>query len=250
MPDSPPPPCRLQRFLSMAGVTSRREAEELIRQGRVRVNGRPASIGQKVDPASDRVEVDGTAVRPVHQRTYVVLHKPRGYVSTRKDTHGRPTVLDLVGGDSRYLYPVGRLDSDSEGLVLLTDDGDLAHVLMHPRHEVFKTYRALVDRALTAANLARLQSGVKLDDGPTRPALVRPVRGPASGCWYEVSIAEGRNRQVRRMFRAVGASVRRLIRVALGPLRLGGLPVGACRSLTPRELRLLKEIYAHSRVSA
>jgi pseudouridine synthase len=232
---------RLQKLLSAAGVASRREAERMIEQGRVTVNGAPAVLGQKVDPAKDRVKVDGAAVRPPRRPVYLLLHKPRGYVTTRADERGRPTVLDLVREKSRYLYPVGRLDMDSEGLLLLTTDGEVAHRLTHPRHQVSRTYRVLVDRPVTEELLDRLRRGIMLEDGMTRPAKVRLLARRRDGVWYQIVIREGRNRQVRRMFGAAGTSVRRLVRVGLGPLSLSGLPSGAYRPLTPEEVALLKE---------
>jgi pseudouridine synthase len=223
----------------------------MIAQGRVTINGKSAVLGQKVDPVNDRVMVDGSGVRPGVEVVYVLLHKPKGYLSTRRDDEDRPTVLDLIEGSDRYyMYPVGRLDLNSEGLMLLTNDGELAFALTHPRFSVPKTYQVHVNEPVDAAALTRLRKGIHLEDGPTRPAQVRRLSRPGHGHWYEIQIREGRNRQVRRMFEAIGARVRRLIRVAFGPLKLAGLPSGAHRSLTPEELRLLKEIYARHPVPA
>ena len=235
---------RLQKVLSTAGIASRREAEAMIAQGRVIVNGQRATVGQKVDLGRDAVVVDGTRVKSGGKRVTLVLNKPRGVVSTRSDERGRVTVLDLIKGGGRYLYPVGRLDYDSEGLMLLTNDGELANGLTHPRNQVPKTYRAMCEKRLDDEQLERLRKGIMLEDGMARPVDLRFKKHAADGFWYEIVIKEGRNRQVRRMFSAVGAGVRRLVRVAIGPLRLAELPAGAYRPITPEELALLKETYA------
>lgn len=237
-------PTRIQKLISIAGIASRREAEEMIEQGRVMVNGQRATIGQKVDPFKDKVIVDGSRLRLSKERVTYVLNKPRGVVSTRSDERGRMTVLDLIKGGDRYLYPVGRLDYDSEGLMLLTNDGELANGLTHPRHQVPKTYRALIERVLDDDQISRLKKGIHLEDGVTRPAELALFKKVNEGVWYEIVIKEGRNRQVRRMFSAVGAGVRRLVRVAIGPLKLAELPTGTYRPITPEELALLKEAYA------
>jgi 23S rRNA pseudouridine2605 synthase len=224
---------RLARYLAHAGVASRRAAESLIAQGRVRVDGAPAT-----DPARDvsdlnRVEVDGDPVRPPDERVVYAVNKPRGVVSTARDTHGRPTVVELVAAGGLRLYPVGRLDADTSGLILLTNDGELANLLTHPRYEVPKTYRALLSGGPVGDGaLARLRAGVELDDGRTSPARVRRV-GPAE---IELTIREGRKRQVRRMCEAVGHPVRELRRVAFGGLRLGALAPGAHRRLSEQEV--------------
>jgi 23S rRNA pseudouridine2605 synthase len=230
---------RLAKHLAHAGVASRRAAEALIAEGRVVVDGQIVR-----DPARDvdensHVRVDGRRLKGPEPRVVYVLNKPVGVVSTASDTHGRPTVVDLVAGERRRLYPVGRLDAESSGLILLTNDGELAQRLTHPRYEVPKTYRVRVgggtvgERALKA-----LREGVVLDDGPTGPAKVRLRKGDE----LEFTIAEGRNRQVRRMCAAVGHPVRALCRVAFGPLTLGEMKVGASRRLGEGELRALREI--------
>ena len=240
---------RIQKILSVAGIASRREAEAMIHQGRVMVNDERATIGQKVDLDRDKVVVDGARMKSPGKRMTYVLNKPRGFVSTRNDERGRPTVLELIKGADRYLYPVGRLDYDSEGLMLITNDGELANGLTHPRHQVAKTYRALTDKMLDDDQVAKLTRGVMLEDGMAKPVEFGLHRKNSDGFWYEIVIREGRNRQVRRMFSAVGAGVRRLVRVAIGPLRLAELPAGAYRPITPEELALLKEAYAHHSVS-
>jgi 23S rRNA pseudouridine2605 synthase len=230
---------RLQKFLARAGVASRRGAEALVRSGRVRVGSRVTTDPASPVEAGDVVCVDGREVRPAGRRTYA-LHKPGGYVSTARDPQGRPTVLDLGPRDAGRLYPVGRLDAQSEGLLLLTNDGDLCQALTHPRHGVPKTYRVLCDPVPADGQLERLARGVRLADGPTRPAGVRRL----SGAWIELVLREGRNRQVRRMCAAVGLDVRRLVRVAIGDLRLDGLPPGRWRALDEGEVERLRRLAA------
>ncbi|MDP8922565.1 MAG: rRNA pseudouridine synthase [Chloroflexota bacterium] len=234
---------RLQKYLARSGVASRRASEELIAQGRVSVNGTVVTaLGTAVDPTADRVAVDGRPVSPPRARTYVLLYKPPGIVSTAHDPEGRPTVVDLVPSSAR-LYPIGRLDYDSEGLILLSDDGDLTVTLTHPRHEVEKEYYALVDHPLSDAALDRLRSGVLLDGRRTAPAIVERARPGVGGggYWLRVVLREGRNRQVRRMIEAVGGHVLRLVRTRIGPLRLSDLEPGEWRDLTDDEVRHLRE---------
>jgi 23S rRNA pseudouridine2605 synthase len=235
--DVPPPPMRLAKYLAHAGVASRRAAEALIAQRRVSVGGETTTDpAREVSEHSD-VRVDGEPVGGREQRVVIALNKPPGVVSTARDTHGRPTVVDLVGARGARLYPVGRLDAATSGLILLTNDGELANLLTHPRYEVPKTYRAmLAGDPVPDAALARLRRGVELDDGPTAPARVRRI-GPAE---IEVTIREGRNRQVRRMCEAVGHPVRDLRRVAFAGLRLGGLAPGEHRRLTAAEIARLR----------
>ena len=223
---------RLAKYLAHAGVASRRASEEIIKAGRVAVNGHPVT-----DPATDvgnddRIELDGAAIA-AEERVVYMLNKPRGVVSTASDTHGRPTVTDLIGSSKR-LYPVGRLDQDTTGLILLTNDGELANRLMHPSYEVPRTYRAKVRGAVTEDDLRRLREGIELEDGRTAPAKARRV-----GQDIELTIHEGRKRQVRRMLEAVGHPVVELERIALGPLRLQGLGRGEHRRLTPAEVETL-----------
>jgi 23S rRNA pseudouridine2605 synthase len=227
---------RLARFLAHAGVASRRAAEGLVREGRVQVDGAVVTDpARSVDDGSE-VVVDGRPVSPEPREVHV-LHKPSGVVSTARDTHGRPTVVSLVSSERR-LYPVGRLDADTTGLLLLTNDGELAERLTHPRYGVEKVYRAVVEPArLSDASLHALRSGVALDDGPTSPARVRRLgRGEV-----EIAIREGRKRQVRRMLEAVGHRVVALERVEFGPLRLGGLERGASRLLSASDVAALRE---------
>jgi 23S rRNA pseudouridine2605 synthase len=233
---------RLAKYLAHAGVASRRAAEALIRAGRV-------SVGDAVvtDPALDvqgdsRVALDGRPLGEPEPRVLYALNKPVGVVSTARDTHGRPTVVELVPTSGLRLYPVGRLDADSSGLILLTNDGELANRLTHPRFEVPKTYRARLGGAPVGEQaLSRLRSGVQLDDGLTAPAQVRrSASGGRSGSTIELTIHEGRNRQVRRMCEAVGHPVLALERIAFGPLRLGDLAPGSHRRLSDAELQRLR----------
>jgi 23S rRNA pseudouridine2605 synthase len=231
---------RLQKYLARCGVASRRASEKIIADGRVRVNGQLArEVGISVDPEHDRVEVDGWVVQPPTTLTYIALNKPIGVVSTVSDPRGRRTVLDLVPDDAR-LYPVGRLDYDSEGLLLLTDDGDLALRLTHPRHDVQKEYHALLRGDVTDDLLGYLSVGVDLDGRRTAPATFERVGTHPDGVWVRVVLHEGRNRQVRRMVEAVGLEVVRLVRVRVGSLRLGDLAPGAWRRLSAAEIEALR----------
>ena len=226
---------RLQKLLSARGVASRRRAEEYLAAGRITVNGRPAKAGDRADPDRDDIRVDGKSLPPLAGRTYLMLNKPRGYVTTRSDERGRRTVSDLVAGYGAAVWPVGRLDLDSEGLLLLTDDGDLTHRLLHPSHEVEKEYHVWVEGDVEAA-LPVLRGPMTLEGVPIHPADVERLgEGVLS-----VTIHEGRNRQVRRMCAAAGLTVRRLRRVREGSLTLGSLPPGRWRRLTEEEVRGLK----------
>lgn len=242
---------RLHKILARAGVASRRKSEDLIREGRVKVDGQVVSeLGLLVDPEAHQITVDDEPVEVGGKKLYIMLHKPRGVLSTTEDRRGRLVVLDLVPASAR-LFPVGRLDLDSEGLVLLTNDGELANRLTHPRYGHWREYLVVVEGEPSPEGLHRLQRGVDLEDGPTAPARVH-VLSEVSGEYavllgdlqpgqtvLSVKVREGRKRQVRRMMDAVGLKVVRLIRVGLGPLRLGSLPQGACRPLRPGELRSL-----------
>ena len=233
---------RLQKLIANAGLTSRRQAESWIEGGRVRVNGRPATLGESADPALDRIEVDGRPLPMGGEIVCLLLHKPSGYVTSARDPQGRPVVVDLVKEFRQRLYPVGRLDLTTSGLLLLTNDGELAQRLTHPRHEVEKTYLARIRGHLAADQARRLESGILLEDGPTAPAKVRVLRSQGSHGWVEISIREGRNRQVRRMFEAVGHPVSRLQRTRLAFLDLGELKPGQYRRLTADEIHRLKEL--------
>lgn len=236
--EHPPEGERLQKVLARAGLASRRAVEEMIERGRIRVNGQRARLGQRIDTSKDIVEVDG-AVYPVDpERVYYLLNKPQGVVSTASDPEGRPTVVDVVDAPAR-VWPVGRLDVDSEGAVLLTNDGELTNLLTHPRYGVPKTYLVEVRGAVPHRTLRELQRGVELEDGPIRPTQVRIAERLAGATLLEVVITEGRNRVVRRMMEAVGHPTKRLVRVAIGPLRLGRLKPGSFRRLAPAEAQEL-----------
>jgi 23S rRNA pseudouridine2605 synthase len=225
---------RVHRALALAGVASRRAAEGLVAEGRVAVNGETASVGQLVGPG-DLLEVDGRPVRDPEQLRAYLLHKPAGVVSTAHDPQGRPTVLDGLPDDVR-VYPVGRLDLDTTGALLVTNDGELAARLMHPSSSARKTYEALLEGRVSAATVRRLRRGVELEDGVTAPARVRAIdRLAAGGTWLEIEITEGRNRQVRRMGEAVGHRVLRLHRSRYAGLGLGRLAPGRWRPITRAE---------------
>lgn len=233
---------RLQKILSSAGVASRREAERLIAQGRVTVNGRAVTtLGARADPAADVVAVDGERVGAQPTRLTVVLHKPRGVVSTLRDPEGRPTVRDLLGGLRERLFPVGRLDLQTSGVLLLTNDGALAAGLQHPSSGVPRVYHAKVRGTPDAATRDRVRRGVRLADGVATVSRIRVIEALPTKSWLEIVVAEGRWREVRRLCEAVGHPVEKLCRVRLGPVRLGGLPPGAWRECTPRELVALYE---------
>ena len=227
---------RLQKYMAEAGIASRRKCEELIQAGRVKVNGRIVRLGACVEPLQDLVEVDGEPLGKSQQKVTVILNKPRGVMCTAQDPQGRPTVCDYVKDLPVRVYNAGRLDYDSEGLLVMTNDGELAYKLTHPRFCMDKTYAAICDGLLTKAQIAALEQGVQLEDGPTHPAKVREVFKLRNGnTAFNITIHEGRNRQVRRMLEAVGHETLALKRVALGPLRLGDLPSGTYRSLTAQE---------------
>lgn len=234
-------PMRLQKFLARAGVASRRGSEDLMTAGRVRVNGEVVTeLGAKVDPARDTVTVDELVISLAEQPVYLVLHKPRGIVTTMSDPQGRPTVAALVPVDRHPgLFPVGRLDQDTTGLLLFTTDGELSHRLLHPRWHVEKHYLATVFGAVVDSELDRLREGIELDDGPTAPAQVTLVRSGGTSD-VEISIREGRKRQVRRMFSGIGHRVRDLHRATFGPVGMGGLAPGAWRYLDESEVAALR----------
>jgi len=233
---------RIQKIISAAGITSRRAAEELIAEGRVRVNGAVVTeLGAKADAEKDHIKVDGKLINPKQPKTYIMLNKPAGFVTTMSDPEGRPTVQDLLKGIKVRVYPVGRLDYNTEGLLLLTNDGDFAHLITHPKHEFPKSYLAKIKGVLEDSALQALEQGVFLKDGKTAPAKVRKIRKEEANSWVEMTIHEGRKRQVRRMFDHVGRSVIRLKRVRTGSLSLGDLHEGAYRHLTSDEVRALRE---------
>jgi 23S rRNA pseudouridine2605 synthase len=235
---------RLQKILAQAGFGSRRSCEDLIRDGLVTVNGQVAQLGQKADPEKDRITVDGKKVRVERSRTYIALNKPEGVLSAARDDSGRArTVRDLVPLPG-HLYPVGRLDLDSEGLILLTDDGDLTNLLTHPRYEHPKEYRVEVEGRPEEEALNRWRQGIFLDDRRTAPAEVSVLSQKGDHTWLRVVLREGRKQQIRRVAAILGHPVHRLIRVRIGPVQLGDLKPGQWRPLTGRELKALRELKA------
>lgn len=231
---------RLQKIIAAAGITSRRAAEELILAGRVAVNGTVVTeLGSKADPQKDQITLDGQTIKPAEKLYYVLLHKPAGYVTSLKDPQGRQLVTELVKDIGERLFPVGRLDYNSEGLLLLTNDGEWANRLMHPRHQVDKEYHVRVRGKIDPQQIKKLAEGVELEDGPTGATTVRLLKSDQSNDWLSVTIREGRNRQVRRMCAAVGLFVVRLRRIRYGNLTLGGLQPGEYRLLTKQEAQAL-----------
>ncbi len=230
---------RLQKIIASSGVCSRRQAEKWIVEGRVRCNGEVAMLGQCADESADEITVDGKPIPSVRKHVYLMLNKPRGYVTTLSDEKGRKNAAQLVSGCGVRVYPVGRLDMDSEGLLLFTNDGEFANLLMHPKHEVCKTYRVWVN-GFSDEGLQQLQQPIELDGYLIRPPKVRLIRTQENRAVVEVTIHEGRNRQVRRMCKNAGMNVQKLLRVSEGKLQLGDLKPGAWRYLTDAEVQQLK----------
>ncbi|MCR4647012.1 MAG: rRNA pseudouridine synthase [Oscillospiraceae bacterium] len=232
---------RIQKLLADAGFCSRRKAEELIREGRVQRNGRPVGLGDKADPR-DVITVDGQRINIPKKKKlrYIMLHKPRGYVTTVSDELERRCVMDLLEGVEERVYPIGRLDRNSEGLLLLTNDGAFANGIMHPSRHVSKTYRVTVRPAVTEEQLVALADGIELDGKKTLPATVVVMTNEPGRVVLQMTIKEGRNRQIRRMCEAVGLEVARLRRTSIGPLKLGMLAPGKWRDLTAEELRAIR----------
>ena len=230
---------RLQKLIAQAGLASRREAESWIAAGRVLLNGEPAKLGDRAEPGRDEILVDGRKLSIAEAKITDLLNKPRGYISTLKDPQGRKRVTELVTDLPQRLFPIGRLDYNTEGLLLLTNDGELAHKLSHPRHHVEKTYLVKVRGTVDEQKLRTLRCGVELSDGPTYPAKVENVKIGRTTTWFELTIHEGRNRQVRRMCEVVDLQVVRLKRIRIGVLELGSLATGRYRVLTCHELNEL-----------
>lgn len=237
---------RLQRILSRAGIASRRKAEEMIRDGRVTVNGRIAEVGEKADALDDAIKVDGRRLKPMPGSFHYLVYKPKGYMSTRQDPEGRPTVFDLLPPRLRKnLVIAGRLDYNSEGLMILTADGELAHRLAHPSFGCSKTYHVKVKGVPAEESIAKLKAGILLDGKRTTPAKIRLLKGPRGGkgesnSWWVVELQEGRNRQIREMFFRIGNPVQRLIRVGIGRVSDRELPVGSYRELSAQEVESLR----------
>jgi len=233
---------RLQKIISAHGVASRRAAEKLIEEGKVKVNGKVAKLGDKADPARDRIEVEGVMLGAPAQRVYIMLHKPRGYVTTMKDELGRKTVADLVQDCPVRVYPVGRLDYNSEGLLIMTNDGEVANALMHPSFEVTKTYLVKVKGKDIDSSVAALGEEMTIDGYKVKAASVKIDEVNGDQAVIYVTIREGRNRQVRKMCEQIGLTVRRLKRISIGKLMLGDLKCGRWRYLTDEEIRYLRSI--------
>ena len=231
---------RLQKFIAECGVASRRSAEKIIESCSVTVNGEVVDyMGCTIDPDLDEVCVDGNVLRVENKKYYIMLNKPKNYVTTVSDDLGRPTVMHLVSDINARIYPVGRLDFDTTGLLIMTNDGDFANILMHPKHTVNKTYIARIDKMLSEEQLQRLQRGIELDGVMTAPARAENIKNPKRGIEVKITIHEGRNRQVRKMCAAVGFKVMALKRVAEGGLILGNLPVGKWRHLNDNEVKAI-----------
>ena len=232
---------RLQKYIAMSGAASRRKAEELIEAGRVKVNDQTVrEQGIKVEIGADKILLDGQSLEIVNKNYYIMLNKPEGYVSTVKDQFDRPTVIDLLSEEIRTrIFPVGRLDYETEGLLLLTNDGDFTYRVTHPKFEMEKTYIATIGNGLTVSGINSLRRGVKIDDYKTSPAEVEILESLPGATVVKIIIHEGRNRQVRKMFEAVGVKVKHLKRVAVGKVELGNLPLGRWRHLTSHEVNYL-----------
>jgi pseudouridine synthase len=232
---------RIQKIISRSGVASRRHAEEMILQERVTLNGKIVKkLGTKVDPEKDHIKVNGKLINPRQPKTYILLNKPRGYITSLRDKEGRPVVIDLLKGIRTRVYPVGRLDYDTEGLLLLTNDGDLANEIMHPKREIKKTYYVKIKGTLDDKDFERLKRGIKIEEYLTAPATVKRLKRTNENSWIEMVIHEGRKRQIRKMLEKIGHPVLKLKRVKIGFLDLKGLETGKYRYLTPEEVSRFK----------
>lgn len=231
---------RLQQYLAQCGVASRRKSEEIITQGRVRVNGRPVKLGDSVDPKHDIVSIDGQRIERQKELRYIMLYKPRGFVTTLTDEQGRRCITDLIRDIPQRVYPVGRLDRNSEGLLLLTNDGDFANAMMHPRNHIAKVYRVTVQPQVTTLQQAKFEEGILLDGRRTAPAQMSVLEEKDGRSIVEIVLYEGRNRQIRRMLEALQLEAMRLKRKAIGSVKLGMLQPGQWRDLTPQEVRSLQ----------
>lgn len=232
---------RLQKILSKAGIASRRIAEEIILEGRVTVNGKVATMGTKADPGKNHIKVDGKIIKRFEHKIYLIFNKPRTCITSMYDPEGRPTIKDFLKGVKVKVFPVGRLDYDSEGLLLLTNDGELANAVLHPKTEISKTYIVKVKEILDDKDILELKKGVVLKDGITAPAIVKKVKKTVSNSWIEITIHEGRKRQIRRMLDKINHPVLKLKRIRINGIELGELPAGEYRYLTENEIKRLKK---------
>ncbi len=236
---------RIQKIIAKCGIASRRKAEEMILEGLVRVNGVPATLGMKADLERDHIKVKGKLIGAVQTRVYLVFNKPVQCLTATHDEEGRPTVMDFLKRIKLQVFPVGRLDFNSEGLLILTNDGELANAVLHPKNKIPKTYRVKVDGFPDNQDIVKLERGIMLDDGITAPAKVRLVKKLKANSWMDITIYEGRKRQVRRMFERIGHSVSKLVRTRINGLTLGDLKPGEYRYLTPDEIaKLRKEVFS------
>jgi 23S rRNA pseudouridine2605 synthase len=234
---------RLQKIIAEMGIASRRKAEEIIIEGRVTVNGKVAEIGMKADPLRDHIKVDGKLLTKPEKKVYYVFNKPRGVMTSMGDPQGRPTVKEFFSGIRQRVFPVGRLDYDSEGLLLLTNDGDFAYAILHPSKKIPKTYLVKVKGVLEEEELEKLRKGMKIDGKMTAPARVKKLKKTESNSWIEMTISEGRKRQIRRMLERVGHQVIRLMRIRINGIEMGPLEPGNYRKLTMEEMHtIMKEI--------
>ncbi|RJQ51849.1 MAG: rRNA pseudouridine synthase [Nitrospiraceae bacterium] len=232
---------RLQKILAKCGIASRRKAEDMILEGMVTVNGAPAVLGMKADLERDHIKVRGKLIHTAEQKVYLMFYKPDKCLTTMSDSEGRATVKDFLKGVKAHVFPVGRLDYNSEGLLVLTNDGDMAHAILHPAQKVPKTYLVKVDGFLEDKDKARLEKGIRLKDGMTAPAKVKKIKETEANSWIEMTIYEGKKRQIRRMLEGVGHPVIKLKRTRINGLSLGRLEPGTFRHLTPEEIRRLKK---------
>ncbi len=240
---------RLQKILAKCGIASRRQAEEMILDGMVTVNGAPAVLGMKADLERDHIKVGGKLIHTAEQKVYMILNKPEKCLTTMADSEGRPTVKDFLKGVKGQVFPVGRLDYNSEGLLILTNDGDLANAILHPSHKIPKTYLVKVDGFLQDQDKAKLEKGIKLEDGMTAPAKVKKIKETEANSWIEMTIYEGKKRQIRRMLERVGHPVIKLKRIKINGLSLGRLEPGDFRYLTPEEVKRLKKEVCPCKIS-